>query len=142
MKNRLTIWLSLLCLAYPLTGETAIYKCTEDNSVVYRDTPCETGRASMLLATVAPTRPVEPYTGRPPEFRPEPLPPSQLQSTAIALGMTDTQVLNMRGWGRPSKITRNKDAKAWHEEWSYVSRQDEQVQRQLQFTNGRLAAIL
>ena len=55
------------------------------------------------------------------------------------IGMFDTQVLNLRGWGRPAKITRSKAKGAWREEWTYVSPRT--GERQLQFANGRLTAI-
>ena len=55
------------------------------------------------------------------------------------LGMFDTQVLNLRGWGRPSKITRAKTKGAWREQWIYSSPRT--GERQLQFANGRLASI-
>lgn len=139
MKKSFISCLTLLCIAYPPAGQTAIYRCTNDNSVVYQDTPCGIGQPSINLAT-APIRVLEPNTASPADFRQEPLPPSQLQSTAIALGMTDTQVLNLRGWGRPAKITRSRANRSWREEWTYASPQDEP--KQLQFANGKLAAIL
>jgi hypothetical protein len=131
--------MSLLCIACPLSAEAAIYKCTNANAVVYQDTPCKAGQTSLDLA-VAPIRLTEPNNAGPAEMRQEPLPPSQLQSTALALGMSDTEVLNLRGWRRPGKITRSKANRAWREEWTYFSPQDEQ--KQLQFVNGKLAAIL
>ena len=103
--------ISLFCIAYPLSGGAAIYKCTGDNAVVYQDTPCKAGQTSLDLA-VAPIRLTDPNNASPVELRQEPLPPSQLQSTALALGMSDTEVLNLRGWRRPGKITRSKANRA------------------------------
>ena len=120
MKNLALRCLTLLCIAYPLAGHATIYKCTIGSTVIYQDVPCTSGPSST--------------------FRQEPFPPSQLQSTSLALGMSDTEVLNMRGWGRPHKITRSKASQAWREEWIYSHRQDEQ--RLLQFENGKLASIL
>jgi hypothetical protein len=53
--------------------------------------------------------------------------------------MFDTQVLNMRAWGRPAKIKRTKAHRAWREEWTYQSPVD--GERQLEFANGKLTAI-
>ena len=60
--------------------------------------------------------------------------------TPISLGMSDLEVLNLPGWGRPSKITRSKANGVWREEWLYTTRGDGPRQL-LQFTNARLAAI-
>jgi hypothetical protein len=54
--------------------------------------------------------------------------------------MSDTKVLNMRGWGRPKKITRTKGREGWREEWTYLSRPEEKTI--LQFINGTLAAAI
>ncbi len=140
MKNSsyLPVFLGLFCAALPLSGQAAIYKCNTDNSIVYQDAPCKSAQGTTDLAVI-PVRVLEPNSVSPLNLRQEPLPPAQLQSTALALGMTDTEVLNLRGWGKPSKISRSKGKNAWREEWTYGP-QDEPRQ-QLQFANGKLAAI-
>lgn len=60
--------------------------------------------------------------------------------TPIALGMSDLEVLNLRGWGRPGKITRSKVDGVWREEWVYASPVEGQ-RPMLQFSNARLTAI-
>jgi hypothetical protein len=54
-------------------------------------------------------------------------------------GMSDMQVLNHRRWGKPQRITRNREARAWHEHWLYESGAN--AGSQLHFINGRLAEI-
>lgn len=59
--------------------------------------------------------------------------------TTLALGMTDDQVLNLPGWGRPSKIIRSKNARAWREEWVYMS--SAAGEQHLVFVNTTLTEI-
>ena len=54
--------------------------------------------------------------------------------------MSDDEVLNLPGWGRPSRITRVKIARAWHEEWTYG--QTETGARHLYFANARPVDIV
>jgi hypothetical protein len=46
--------------------------------------------------------------------------------------MTDDEVLNLPGWGRPARIVRTHEPRRWHEEWTYDAR------RHLHFVNGTL----
>ncbi len=144
MKNRL-ILLSLLCIAYPLSGygQAPVYKCAIEGSVVYQDMPCEAGQTSIARVGVR-VENLEPSSASPavlkPEHQPQPLiQQSPIQLTNLVLGMTDTEVLNLRGWGRPSKITRGKANRVWLEEWTYASPAD--GPKLLQFANGRLTAL-
>ena len=57
----------------------------------------------------------------------------------LQTGMSDLQVLNNRRWGKPQRITRNRDARAWHEQWSYETGAN--GGRQLHFINGLLASV-
>jgi hypothetical protein len=66
-------------------------------------------------------------------------PRSAFQLTGLAVGMTDTEVLNLRDRGVPSKIKRSRVARAWCEEWTYFLSADRQ--ELLQFTNGKLTGI-
>lgn len=63
----------------------------------------------------------------------------QVRSPAPYIGISDDAVLNMRGWGRPTKINRMRENRAWVEEWSYVAPSGES--RNLRFINGRLMSI-
>jgi hypothetical protein len=56
----------------------------------------------------------------------------------LFIGMTDTQVLNLTAWGRPSQIKRAKAKEGWREQWIYKDAAEEW--RLLYFENGRLVA--
>jgi len=70
-------------------------------------------------------------------------PVSPLASPYLALGMTDTQVLNLASWGRPARITREKNSatSTWSERWIYVDRATGTERRALRFENARLIAL-
>jgi hypothetical protein len=136
MKTSL-VSLCALCLAFPLAGHSQVYKCTTDASlVIYRDTPCNTNEVSITLAQ-APVKATLP-DGPTPTIEPR-SPTRPLKIAMLALGMSDTEILNKRGWGRPGKITRSKVNRSFNEEWTYTSAADGQTV--LQFSNGMLAAI-
>ena len=143
MKN-LLLYVGLGFLVLPLSGQAAIYKCVVDHVVTYQDTPCENAdEAELIVASIRAepeVRVMAPNSADAIESRAEPSVRSSPQVPGLALGMLDTQVLNMRGWGRPSKITRSKVNRAWREAWTYISPLDGQ-QRQLEFANGKLTAI-
>jgi hypothetical protein len=119
-------------------------------AVVYRDTPCAEGhretlvntKAAIHVQTVARQRKSAvradqaAYNSAPFEGA-TPLP---LPGTLISVGMSDLEVLNLRGWGRPNKITRSKMNGVWREQWVY-GRPSEGQRHLLQFVNARLAAI-
>jgi hypothetical protein len=63
----------------------------------------------------------------------------QVRSPAPYIGISDDAVLNMRGWGRPSKINRIRENRGWTEHWEYVTPSGET--RNLRFHNGRLIAM-
>jgi len=143
MKTAL-FWLSILCVAAP-SAHATIYKCVADDTVTYavtyQDTPCEgADTAAFVVASIrteSPLAKTEPAAA----IADEPKPESTARvatSPGLTLGMFDTEVLNMRGWGRPGKIKRSKANRAWREEWTYSSQAGE---RQLEFSNGRLTGI-
>ena len=53
--------------------------------------------------------------------------------------MTDDEVLNLPGWGRPGKINRSKSGRAWREEWIYA--RSAGGEQHLVFVNATLAEI-
>ena len=136
--NRYAGLLCLLSIAAPIVCESAVYKCTgEDGQTVYQDTRCVEGQSQVALTA----SPREREQRRGTEAVSEPAPPQGLlPATAIEVGMSDTQVLNMRGWGRPQKITRKKGKDGWREEWTYLRRAEERST--LQFLNGTLTAAI
>jgi hypothetical protein len=150
MRHSTLISIGLLGLALPVAASAQIHKCTTPEAVVYRDTPCAEGHRETLINTKAATH-VQTvavnakasvradqgaYTSAPYDGA-TPLP---LPGTLISVGMSDLEVLNLRGWGRPSKITRSKMNGVWREQWVYGKPSDAQ-RHLLQFVNARLAAI-
>jgi hypothetical protein len=65
--------------------------------------------------------------------------PLPFRQTALKVGISDDEVLNMPRWGIPDRITRSKVNGVWQEDWIYASRTDSP--KRLRFHNARLAAI-
>jgi len=136
--NRYTVFLCLLSIATPIVCESAVYKCAgEDGQAVYQDTPCVGGQLQVPLVTSPAKRDQTGGTGTVSEPG---SPQGMMAGSDLAVGMSDTKVLNMRGWGRPQKVTRSRARDGWREEWTYLSRAEER--RILQFVNGTLAAAV
>ena len=58
----------------------------------------------------------------------------------LTLGMSDDEVLNLPGWGIPTRIIRARLAREWREEWIYARTPSEE--RHLQFANATLIDIV
>ena len=145
-------WWVLAALAF--TGATeaqGIHKCAGPAGITYQSAPCASpdqeqayvsaaksakpGDAPSTVANSArqrdaPTtlrhRQRSRYAGTP------------FAAKALAVGMSDTQVLNLPGWGRPDRIQRTRSKHAWREQWTYQgARSDNQL---LYFENGRLVS--
>ena len=137
-------WLLLLGMSFPPVGQAeGIYKCTGGRDVAYQNFPCAQGEQEMLPVSsrepYAPTQNVKPAGYAPlPQSAPvpvqDPRPTMPFKRTALALGMTDDEVLNLPHWGVPAKIVRSKLNHVWREEWLYGS-------KRLYFENTRLTAI-
>ena len=138
ITKNLAILLGVLFFAYPLFGEAAIYRCSIDGAVTYQDVPCKAGQSALTLVD-APDRASHSNSAGPLDSKQESDPRSSFQLTGLVVGMTDTEVLNLRGWGVPGKIKRSRVDRAWREEWTYFSPADRQ--ELLQFTNGKLTGI-
>ncbi|HEX9275611.1 MAG TPA: hypothetical protein VGA51_04330 [Casimicrobiaceae bacterium] len=123
-----------------------IHKCAGQDGVTYQSVPCPSGQQEQAFASIARnqnrqaasatsnenapdaytsrSREANRYTGTP------------FAATTLFIGMTDTQVLNLTGWGRPSQILRSKAIQGWREQWIYKDAAEEW--RFLYFENGRL----
>lgn len=165
MKSSALLTIGLLLAALPVAVQAQIHKCNTAEAIVYQDTPCAEGQRESLLAHKKTPARIDQSNASPSVHRPGPGTPLPLGSTAridqsnasplvhrtgsgtplppagtpIALGMSDLEVLNLRGWGRPSKITRSKANGVFSEEWVYAS--PVQGQRKLHFSNANLTAI-
>jgi len=128
------VFLGVLCFSSPFSAQAAIYKCTGEGAVTYQDRPCKPGQTAVVLADVAaqPTNETDRAAAGQESLLAS-------QPGGLAVGMTDTEVLNLRGWGRPHKITRSRAKRAWLEQWTYLSPAN--GARQLQFTNGKLTTV-
>ena len=135
------------CLAFAVSLEAGaageIFKCLEAGATSYQSTPCARSQDAVPLkiATATPRESREGST-------PVPVPVSVSRSgkrgpwthTSIEVGMSDDEVLNMPGWGRPTRITRARAPRAWNEEWVYG--QSATGTRYLLFVNARLVDIV
>jgi len=92
-----------------------IYKCTARNAVTYQSMPCGSDAAALRVAR---------FGGAadavvPPPAADAPMAAGRVKGgpwpkRAIALGMTDDEVLNMPAWGRPARIVRTRLARGSH----------------------------
>lgn len=57
----------------------------------------------------------------------------------LLIGIFDIQVLNNRHWGKPQRITRSREARAWHEYWAYEAGVNDAME--LHFINGKLVSV-
>ena len=145
----LLIFLGAAAAAQAQTQE--IHKCAADGAVSYQNAPCSDGQVEARVLNLPDyADPPEPDGATAPvpdsstttasESAATP-PASQAASpfrTSIALGMTDDEILNIPGWGRPTRIARVRRAHGWRERWIH-DRADRA--RELSFVNGKLASL-
>jgi len=138
MKLSTVILPGILALASVASAEErGIYKCADADGIVYRDTPCTTLQQQTLIA---PTRTVswQAESSRPSEAVDARLASNPFYATRLFIGMTDTQVLNLPSWGRPTRIVRSKAGHLWREQWIYKDRSSGEERSFLYFENARL----
>ena len=141
----------LLCVA---TGANAadIHKCATPTGIAYQGLPCSGPELPSQLAAVsmAPSTPPSEAAGTAASDEPargapvcgaRPAAPRRLpwRQATICIGMTDDEVLNLPGWGRPATIARTRAPREWREDWTYDAGLS--GPRQLHFVNGKLAAV-
>lgn len=151
MKHYNSMLLGLLLIDMPAIAENGVYKCTgADGTIAYQGTPCRDRQVQVTL--VEPRKrepdalPIDTGNGRSvAEAGAKPATEagggekrSLLAADELVPGMSDTKVLNMRGWGRPTHIARSRGEGGWREEWTYVARADGAT-RTVQFLNGKVA---
>ena len=132
---------SILAVAAPCNAEE-IHKCMSENGVTYQGLPCDGREApptSVMTDAAQPPRTAD--ASAIPECDARPRSPARLpwRQATICIGMTDDEVLNLPGWGRPAKIVRTREPRRWHEEWTYGA--SATGQRLLHFVNGKLAGL-
>jgi hypothetical protein len=109
-------------------------KCTTARNVTQEETRCTADAAQTLSPSADSERRSEDgVAGKE---------PASLSSEAargkLQIGIPDLLVLNNRHWGKPQRITRNRETRAWHEYWHYEGANGG---TQLHFINGRLASV-
>ncbi|HLX29822.1 MAG TPA: hypothetical protein VKV24_15185 [Casimicrobiaceae bacterium] len=156
MKHR--AWLFGLVVVASAAGAQDIRKCVGDGGIIaYQNVPCGSGQVDAGLSKLpdyadpakrdgASSRPIDDSSapsGNASSFTAPAAPMDDAQRafpfrTTIRLGMTDDQVLNIPGWGIPTRIVRNGRHRGWREEWTYEA---PEWYRQLSFVDGRLERI-
>lgn len=132
---------AILVVAIPGNAEE-IHKCVGANGITYQGLPCDGHEApptSAMTDAVQPRRITD--MGTTPECGARPRSPARLpwRQATICIGMTDDEVLNLAGWGRPTNIVRTREPRRWHEEWTYGA--GATGPRRLHFVNGKLAGL-
>jgi len=151
----------LACLWLTPSAADTVYRCYDGVSVSYQWARCEAHQAQRVVVVPGTSDTAQGEAAQPAEEKPEaktaPAPLSaaaapsapiatraswreQIRSPAPYVGISDDAVLNMRGWGRPTKIERERGHRTWHEHWIYQAGDGGET-RHLHFANGRLTAI-
>ncbi len=120
-----------------------IYKCVDGGATSYQSAPCGRGQdeTALRIASVASVsaQPARDQAG---------VAVPALQSrkrgpwthTAPEIGISDDEVLNMPGWGRPAQVSRARVGRGWEEVWRYGNSYS--GERELRFVNARLTDIV
>ncbi len=146
---------ALLLSDAAMSATGSVYKCVDSaGRTAYQSDPCDASAAETRMNIAAATADA-PLRSRPPA---EPEAPSmQLENSSarpsasrrgpfpwgrrtLAVGMSDDEVLNLAGWGRPSSVTRARMPHAWHEDWIYRTAGATE-ERRLHFVNMRLVSV-
>ena len=117
-----------------------IYKCVDDGGTAYQSVPCAAGASEIRLARSPLAGAILAPTPRPEAARRYPRKPGPWKHRVLTLGMSDDEVLNLPGWGRPTRITRVRLPREWREEWIYDS--GLLAEQRLYFANTKLVDIV
>jgi len=118
-----------------------IYKCVDGGATSYQATPCGRGQDEVpirIAGVSAQAARDQPLTAPVPAAQPRKRGPWTHATPEI--GVSDDEVLNMPGWGRPTHIFRARVGRAWEEVWRYGNSYN--GERELRFVNARLADIV
>jgi hypothetical protein len=118
-----------------------IHKCMSAEGITYQGHPCDAREAPAPVAASNAVQTIRVPDTTTPECAPRLRAPPRLpwRQATICIGMTDDEVLNLPGWGRPDRIVRNREQRLWHEEWTYETRFA--VRRVLRFVNATLTGV-
>ena len=151
---RTTTWLKCCAVLGALAAGTApsteaqdIFKCVEAGTTTYQSTPCADHQIELPMTSGVPASGAPHPRGDGRTAAPVSPPPRQplrvagpWRLTTLRLGMSDDEVLNLPGWGRPSRVTRVRLSRVWREEWIYG--QSITGERRLYFANARLVDVI
>ena len=126
----------------------SIFKCVDGETIAYQSMPCAGSQTEQRVMTGAraasPDAPAQPATSAPGGDSAVPVAAVRGRMwpfrRTLMLGISDDEVLNMPGWGVPKRITRERKAREWHEEWSYGSPIN--GERRLHFVNSTLVDVV
>jgi len=159
---RFALWVAGVSVLAGFAQAEEIHKCTGPDGIIYQNLPCAAGQQEQRLPSsialneqrrdainagnrsrqVPQELPAQTITSRhdmstgPQSQRANRYAGTPFAATTLFIGMTDTQVLNLAGWGRPMRISRSKGRDGWSEQWVYRNSSDEMSL--LYFRNGRL----
>ncbi len=141
MKHSLIV-LVVGLLVTSVSHAEAVIKCTTETGVSYQTLPCPDGSSAMLGVASQPESQTnaDSMSAIPGTLKAKPS-GQRFRSTQgeLQLGTSDMQVLNNRSWGKPQRISRNREPRAWHEYWNYETGANSG--KQLHFVNSKLAGI-
>jgi hypothetical protein len=140
-------WVLVLCCAGAAHAGEPVYKCATEDGIVYQGTPCGGVATVALQARVSmPSSSVGVSSRQGASLQPVACggrPAAKVRAlwrrTALCLGITDDEVLNLPGWGRPAAIERARVREGWREAWSYASPGG--GAKRLSFLNGQLQNV-
>ena len=118
-----------------------IYKCVEGGATSYQSSPCARGQdlTPVRIASLAADTPRDTVAREPAQVAQARKRGPWTRAT-VEVGISDDEVLNMPGWGRPAQISRARVSRGWEEVWRYGNAYN--GGRELRFVNARLADIV
>ena len=133
--------IALLALVSLGASAGDIYKCVDGGATSYQSTPCGRGQhetpikiTSFFLQAAPDQSMAAPVAAMQPRKR------GPWKHATVEIGISDDEVLNMPGWGRPAQISRSRARFGWEEVWRYGNGYS--GQRELRFVNARLTDIV
>ncbi len=137
----------MLCCAGAAQAVEPIYKCATADGILYQGMPCGSvataGRQAIVSvpSSWGGVSPGERTSSQPAACGDRPAAKGRAlwRRGALCLGITDDEVLNLPGWGRPAAIERARVREGWREAWRYVSAGGRAAR--LLFLNGQLQNV-
>ena len=140
MALSIAVALAIAPAVHAQTGSKHIFKCLQGDTIAYQSMPCGDGQTELRVLALGRTEDPPRPSAAVPRVSPE-VPTAQSSGKmwpprrTLMLGMSDDEVLNLAGWGVPTRIARTKAARGWREEWTYATNAGE---RRLYFVNATL----